>query len=252
MIRNSKIWIDTRGRPSESAKLLGQQGGFKRNKTGNFVRAGDVLVNWGSTEHFGQLREHPRLILNKQGAVAKAANKLSSFSVFAEAGVPIPEYTIHPGVASGWGSTFMARTKLTGHSGDGIIVVEKGTRMEDIPKAPLYVQYVFKVKEYRVHVVNGKVIDTQQKIRDPDREPLTWKIRSHANGFIFARDNVVPDVNRDDVAISACVALDLDFGAVDIIQHSDGRYLVLEVNTAPGLEGQTVHNYARAFRGYQV
>lgn len=249
-IRNSKIWIDTGGRPSESAKVLGAQEGFKRNKTGNFIKYPDIFVNWGSTADIVFPRYKPKTVLNHPVHVRKAANKLTSFNIFVEAEVPIPKYTTHPGVASGWNTTFFARTKLTGHSGDGIIVVEKGTRMEDIPAAPLYVQYIFKIKEYRSHVVNGKVIDTQQKIRDPDREPVTWKIRSHANGFIFARDNVVPDVLRDNVAIRACAALGLNFGAVDIIQHSDGTYLVLEVNTAPGLEGQTVHSYADAFRAY--
>jgi D-alanine-D-alanine ligase-like ATP-grasp enzyme len=41
----------------------------------------------------------------------------------------------------------------------------------------------------------------------------------------------------------------LDFGAIDIIYNeSRDQAYVLEVNTAPGLTGQTIQSYADAFR----
>jgi D-alanine-D-alanine ligase-like ATP-grasp enzyme len=41
----------------------------------------------------------------------------------------------------------------------------------------------------------------------------------------------------------------LDFGAVDVIwNEKQQRAYVLEVNTAPGLEGQTVDDYARGIK----
>jgi len=50
------------------------------------------------------------------------------------------------------------------------------------------------------------------------------------------------------VALAAVSALGLDFGAVDIIYNEhENQYYVLEVNTAPGLEGTTVEKYAEAF-----
>jgi glutathione synthase/RimK-type ligase-like ATP-grasp enzyme len=57
----------------------------------------------------------------------------------------------------------------------------------------------------------------------------------------------MPDIARHEAAINACKALGLDFGAVDLIQDIKGNYYVLEINTAPGLEGATVANYAAAF-----
>ncbi|OYV41136.1 MAG: hypothetical protein B7Z80_02670 [Rhodospirillales bacterium 20-64-7] len=119
----------------------------------------------------------------------------------------------------------------------------------DIQPALLYTKYIFKVREFRVHVVNGAVIDTQQKIRDPEKEPLSWKVRSHENGFIFARNGIVPSDTRDNLACSACTALGLDFGAVDIVEDKKGNFYVLEINTAPGLEGQTIKSYGDAFAG---
>jgi glutathione synthase/RimK-type ligase-like ATP-grasp enzyme len=52
-----------------------------------------------------------------------------------------------------------------------------------------------------------------------------------------------------EAAIRTVEILGLDFGAVDIIWNKkQDRYYVLEVNTAPGLEGETVVRYANAFK----
>jgi glutathione synthase/RimK-type ligase-like ATP-grasp enzyme len=42
--------------------------------------------------------------------------------------------------------------------------------------------------------------------------------------------------------------LELTFGAVDILRDINRVSYVLEVNTAPGLEGTTLTNYERAIR----
>jgi D-alanine-D-alanine ligase-like ATP-grasp enzyme len=45
------------------------------------------------------------------------------------------------------------------------------------------------------------------------------------------------------------MALGLDFGAADVLFNARrNQAYVLEVNTAPGLEGQTVNDYAEAFK----
>ena len=50
------------------------------------------------------------------------------------------------------------------------------------------------------------------------------------------------DISRD-----AVTALGLEFGAVDIIYNDKSKKLfVLEVNTAPGIEGATVTKYKDA------
>lgn len=245
------IWIDTAGRPSNSAKALAEHPGFKRNLTYKYVKPNDIIVNWGSSTLPAVPPKGFALMLNTHADVAVAANKHSAFFKMGTEGVSIVPWTHLRGIAQVWaddGNTIVVRNKLTGHSGDGIIIIEKN---QEVPQAPLYTKYVFKTKEFRVHVANGKVIDTQQKIRDPDREPINWKVRSHENGFIYVRNNVSVDVIRDNLSIDAIGALGLDFGAVDIVQDKHGVYYVLEVNTAPGLEGQTLDNYVKAFQTWQ-
>lgn len=41
----------------------------------------------------------------------------------------------------------------------------------------------------------------------------------------------------------------LDFGAVDIVESREGNAAVLEVNTSPSLEGQTLDSYVNMIRG---
>lgn len=241
----SKIWIYTGGRPSNSAKELSQGQGFRRFVHGNSFTMSDVLVNWGTTK---PSPVHVGLVLNQPVSVALATNKYHAFAALTGKDISTVPWTANKAVAQEWqnkGNTIVVRQTLTGHSGAGIIIVEEG---QEIPDAPLYTKYVFKVKEYRVHATCNGVIDTQRKVRDPDVEPLSWKVRSHANGFIFQRANIKPSEERDNLAISAVKTLGLDFGAVDIVQDKDGKLYVLEVNTAPGLEGQTVEAYTAALK----
>lgn len=238
------IWITTDGRPSNGAAELGKHPGFRRAKQGGAILPTDTVINWGSST---LAFKHPNM-LNPPYAVATAVNKLKAFGAFSAAGVPVVEWTNNQQVAQQWsydGFVVVVRGKLTGHEGDGIIIVEKG---QQVPPAHLYTKYVFKDSEYRVHVIHGQVIDTARKIRDPHREPTDWKVRSWKNGFIFARKNVQPNAQRDAASIAAIKSLGLDFGAVDLIVDKEGHYYVLEVNTAPGIEGQTVTNYAKAFQ----
>lgn len=243
------IWIYSGDRPSNGARALSKLEGFKRCRTSKYFKAGDFLVNWGCTDWGNIFPMGVPCILNTAASIKTATNKLIAFETMSAMGVkcvpwckPDDEDTLKKWKLKE--ATIIGRLTLTGHSGHGIIIMEPG---HEIEKCLLYTKYIFKTKEFRVHVVNGKVIDTQQKIKDPDREVKTWKVRSHENGFIFARNNIKPCDIRDNLAVSSITALGLDFGAVDIIEDKQGELYVLEVNTAPGLEGQTITNYGEAF-----
>jgi glutathione synthase/RimK-type ligase-like ATP-grasp enzyme len=207
-------------------------------------RINDRIINWGSSRalDFG-----PAAIINKPESVAQAGNKLSFFNLQHTARLP------RFGVTREWaaneirnGGVVVCRTSLTGHSGHGIIIAESEHQLVE---APLYTAYIKKHSEFRVHVVNGHVVDVQRKIRDPDREPSNWRVRSHQNGFIYVRTGfTVPEDVTEQATLGFGVS-GLDFGAVDVIWNDHEKHAyVLEINTAPGLTGQTIEHYARAFR----
>lgn len=239
------IWIWTGGRPSDGAKELCKLPGYRRMRVGKAVKANDFVVNWGAHKAAPSYHYDAKTI-QSIGAINQASNKLFAFEIFAGKDVSTVPWTANQAVAKQWlaeGRTVVARQTLTGHSGHGIIIIEKDQPLVD---APLYTKYIFKVSEYRVHATRTAIIDTQKKISLPGVQPKQWKIRSHENGFIFARNNIADNAKRDKLAMQCIETLALDFGAVDIIEDKEGQLYVLEVNTAPGLEGQTITNYGAA------
>lgn len=209
-----------------------------------------AIINWGSSglpiweQRVGE-------VLNNPEAVLFSTNKLRTFEVLSWANISVPPWTTEIREAQEWlqkGKKVVCRTILNGHSGNGIvIVIDNG-----LVHAPLYTQYVPKKKEFRIHVFRGRVIDRQEKRRRRGNIQVDNYVRSYANGWVFCRDNLVLPDGIDQLAINTVEALGLDFGAVDIIwnEHYNKCY-VLEVNSAPGIEGSTADNYARAFTNYK-
>ncbi len=205
-------------------------------------RPQDTVINWGSsaTNDF-------TTGLNTWQAVSRAGNKLRSFQVMQDAGVQIPQFWTRTEDIPDDAFPIVCRTILNGHSGRGIVIANN--RGELVP-APLYVKYMKKRDEYRIHVGRMGIIAIQRKAIPNGTEPTDTRIRNHHNGYIFVRNNVEPPQQILDQASAAINSLGLDFGAVDIIWNNYHQLAtVLEVNTAPGLEGQTITDYANYFRG---
>lgn len=245
---------------SMSARDLCKELGVKRIKHNNSTFPGGekyTILNWGAGEL--KVPTNGSRILNNPKIVNTCANKLSFFKAMKKAknGPRIPPWTTDIKEAVSWigkGITVVARTVLTGHSGKGIVFNDD---IDKFVKAPLYVQYIKKMEEYRIHFAFNEVIDCQKKVlrkEDEEGKPIDpktvdWRIRNHSNGFIFIREGIRP---HEDVILQAEKAYKssgLDFGAVDVIfNNHESKAYVLEINTAPGLEGQTIESYANAFR----
>ena len=207
-----------------------------------------VILNWGNSKSPTSWTANLGQVLNLPNNVLNAINKLSTLRFFKESNVPTPEWTTDFKEAVKWvgeGHTVVARTKLNGTGGEGIVFLDGKT----FTKAPLYTKLIPKAREYRVHVFNGEVIDIQQKKRREGNDS-DGRIKNLANGWVFTRENMTPPPSsHSKVAIDAVMSLGLDFGAVDILTKDDKCY-VLEVNTACGLEGSTITSYAEAIKKY--
>jgi len=210
------------------------------------------VINWG-------VGIAPRcLVINHPDKVRLVANKLTFFRYYDEHdgakhfNVPLHMYTAANArdyLRNTRAGTIVARTLTSSNEGRGIVMADNP---DDVPDCSLYTAYVKKKYEYRVHVMAGNVIDEVQKKRRLNYDPNTdGRIRNTANGYVFARTGVqVPQCVRD-AAVAAVQFYGLDFGAVDVVynEHYDKAY-VLEINTAPGIEGTTVQRYAAAFRRF--
>jgi len=247
---------------SASAKALAQELGCLRVYPDRKYkpRGNHLIINWGNSKwphwYFG----NRGTLLNKPPFIEQAANKFLAFRTLLDKGVSIPRATAYPEIAYQWDTPVMVRQTVTGHSGQGCVYVPREDRellTGSLAGAPLYVEYIKKVKEIRVHVCRkdtmlGKVlvpIDYAEKKVREGSEGNNFQVRSHDNGWVFCREGVIPSPRAQVLAVEAVDALGLDFGAVDIVYNEHrNEYFVLEVNTAPGLQGTTLINYANAFR----
>jgi glutathione synthase/RimK-type ligase-like ATP-grasp enzyme len=244
---------------SEGANNLKELMGIRkiRHEGSRFVgRTSKVVLNWGASQVPEQVARCT--IINRPEHVAITSNKLSFFQKLGHIDI-LPEWTEDFDQASEWVGNrrrVVARTILNGSGGNGIVIMNRNDSNSFV-RARLYVRYINKDEEYRIHVVRGNVIDRQRKVLGPEKrqrhlengETINWKIRNLENGFIYQRNNLNTPPEVEVAAFEALRLSELDFGAVDVIwKEETQRAYVLEVNSAPGLQGTTVENYANALR----
>lgn len=234
-------------------------------------RPDKTVINWGNPNPPECINDS--FIVNPAHAIQTVNNKLTFFQQMSESedAPRTPQWTLNKEVVRQWlrdGKTAFARTKLRAHSGRGIVDVINEEVLDGVRDGTLFVMYVPKKQEWRIHLMRHKdhrnewsVVAQQKKVRpridEDDRNviievdvPVNWRVRNHDNGFIFERNG--GSVPPADVIQQACRALNasgLDFGAADVIYNErQGKAYVLEINSAPGLEGQTIIDYVEAFK----
>lgn len=233
-------------------------------------RGDDLVINWGNTND----PEMVRMCHFNNVDLREATNKLNFFNQMRGRGLDeiIPRFWTNRNDIPADAYPIVCRTVLAGHSGEGIVIADTPN---DLVAAPLYVEYIKKNQEWRIHVgrytpparagfnerlrQNGGydesiIISRQRKARSRDvpDDQVNWQVRNVANGFIYARnDGVEPPQEVINAARRVLEATVLDFGAVDVIYNErEGRAYVLEINTAPGLAGTTVDDYVNYFRRF--
>lgn len=215
---------------SENADEVAKELGAKR--IGNNwpskveLKSGDVVVNWGA-----QIQDAPRGV--------KILNKTPLLDKFTQVGE-----LVKAGVA-----TITAVRKLEAwiHRAN---MHEDGNDLRDNPPSHggFWVRREPIVKEFRVHSFDGKSI--RAGVKEPASSSAHPWIRTYTHGWRINCNHFRSTAEMRDIAHAACRALKLEFGAVDIGQREDGSLLVIEVNTAPGIETDTqpASAYADAVR----
>lgn len=188
-------------------------------------------INWG----------YPRGgAINSDQAIRLASNKRQALQAMIEAGVPTPRL---------FTNAIVLDTPVIGRpdshkAGSGFYFcrTEAGVRRAIRKGATHFLEFIPKAREFRVHVAFGRSIKIAEKIGDGNR-------KSFKRGAEF----VYPDFDHKKslrrYAKQAVASLGLDFGAVDIL-YKDGKYYVLEVNTAPSLTSASdaIDRYVKAFK----
>lgn len=191
---------------------------------------GDLCVSWG---------------IEREGAVngMRRLNSVEQLSALVEAGVPCVEFTTELATAREWvraGELVFGRELVHTRGKDIVGPKHKAWRHKEF-----WTKVVRDVaQEWRVHIFKGRSIARGLKVQV--EEP--WRVlpvRNRGNGWRMIHTEDPPEVVRE-TARAAVAAVGYDFGAVDLLLREGGEVVVLEINTAPGLDEYTASAYVKA------
>jgi glutathione synthase/RimK-type ligase-like ATP-grasp enzyme len=176
-------------------------------------------------------------------------DKLAQYEYFLKNGLNFPKFTKskEEAIEMAQHGAVVCRTLLRSRSGKGIVIADKPEQVVD---APVYVAYHKKTNEYRVSLYRGEVVCIREKRLKKDYvapEGRDGRVRSHDNGYVFCE----PLAPLSEAAISMCKTASKmtksDIVGVDIAYHKPSDYyFMLEVNSAPGMQGLTIEQFADA------
>lgn len=195
-------------------------------------------IRWGSTIY-------PNIhTLNTSEAIRTAVNKPLTRKILFENEVPVPK-------ESKLNFPLVGRPQKH-QGGKKFFYIENDYDLRRAEKkgAVYFSQFYKKQQEYRVHIGSGKVLLFSCKQGDKSK-----KVWNRKNGFSFrhmARSewewaNELMEIQR--MCKKALKSINLDFGAVDVMVSDieDQKFVISEINTAPGLSPLGVQKYAAYF-----
>ena len=240
-----KIFITYSGKSSLTGKAIREEMRILRKKTHKKARC-DILIRWGSTQEFPNLK--PKLELNNLDAVKRATNKLLMLQTLAAAGITVPMFN----------TTVEDVDQYKDKSGNFYIRNKQGVVRygnDFTPSTDLYYSkpVLFKRREYRVHVFRGKILGIYEKI------PMILGSENRPKLFKSDTCNFVkcdPTISRVDpeaqkLCIDSVVALGLDFGGVDLIRNKNAEFTICEVNSAPSLNSLNLKRWTNEIEEFK-
>jgi hypothetical protein len=200
---------------------------------------------WRSTKQ-KQMREHLKY--------GHSVDKLYQYNWFKEKNIPALEFTDDYSVLRKWlgeGHTIFGRMLLNSSCGKGIVVIPPDTSNDDLDSltpCPVYTKYKKKKREFRVHVYKDKVVAVTEKRRRTGFEGQpNAMIRNLENGYVFCQTVENEPEGLRQLALQAAEVSPSDFRGVDVgFNEHFGELFVIEVNSAPGIQGSNVKAYMEA------
>jgi len=290
------VYIYFSGATDKTGNLLAEalkiDGGRKMPAAGK-----KIVIGWGAKTdkkvNLGQAVaiNHPDLIRSNR-------NKLTALQIMTKAGVNIAPFISAEDISAELAKKKGAKISLpligrTNYHQGGANFFTCLTRTHvaetvailnnKLKKKGYFQDYIDVKEEFRLHVVDGKVIYGQRKVprsnmkeahvtdqtdkikrmaekKGTTIDDATLKfameyqgskiaspdliIKSNTRGYKFSSVKA-ENINKGlaSECIKAVEALGLQFGAVDCVIDTDGNPWVIEVNTGPGLEGTAFKNY---------
>lgn len=233
-------------------RLLSTKNGLK---SGSLKRIAQALTLEFGYKVWRSTTPKPQRIHFRYG---DAVDKLTQYKFFKEKGLSALEFTTDPSVAAGWLNKekcfVFARELLNASCGKGIVVFDPDVNTGVGAGYPVYTKYKPKKREFRVHIFKDKVVTIVEKKRKSDYQgdKKDAKIRNLEHGYIFAQNIDLSDALRkriETLSLAAGQVCQSDFKGVDIAYNEKlDDVFVIEVNSAPGIEGSNVGKYVQVIK----
>ena len=191
--------------------------------------------------------------IRQQFCYGQSVDKLTQYQWFFDNEIPALDFTDDFLTAHEWlqeGHVVFGREYLNASCGKGIVVIEPN--MEDLPICPVYTKYKKKKREFRVHVFKDQVVSvTEKKRRKEFNGERDTKIRNLANGYVFIQSVENEPEGLRELALRAAAVTKSDFRGVDVgYNELKDELFVIEVNSAPGIQGSNVDKYLNTMVQY--
>jgi len=200
-----------------------------------------LILNWGSTQPVAA----EAVALNRPDAVRIASDQVESLERLRELA---PRTVRNPLDIGLLGGDQLVAKRRHGSRGSGKAIIQAGERAAELAGYDCYQQFVGPGIEYRVSILNDRIVSAYLKRPAEGGSPSTLR-----PDWTFERCQILP---RAVVAAAreAARRLGLDYVGVDIIENQQTcRVYCLEANAAPGMSEETVRSlYAhvqQALRG---
>lgn len=183
-----------------------------------------------------------------------SVDKLTQYQWFQDNEIPALDFTESDKTANDWladGHVVFGRKYLNASCGKGIVIwsPEDLEHLNPGPHScPVYTKYKKKKREFRVHVFKDQVVAvTEKKRRKEFNGERDTKIRNLANGYVFVQTVENEPEGLRELALRAAAVSSSDFRGVDVgYNQLKDELFIIEVNSAPGIQGTNLNKYLEA------
>jgi len=199
------------------------------------------IIRYGSSRYFGF--DNPQV--NTLQSIIQASNKSGALTVLNNHGITVPKYYAFVD-AEEIKYPVLARKTFHKQGRDIILCNNREEAVNALHSGRDYLlEFIEARAEYRLHCIDNEIVKIFRKVRlSPDSHDF---IKCTRCGWGFYRTDMGQDWLQPmkSKAIESLKALGLYFGAVDMIHSTNHRFVVLEVNSAPALNTDTLNVYTK-------
>lgn len=233
-------------------KYLSSDKGNKRTVVNEpSFKAGDKVIMWGTRV---QVQLGNAIVYNHPSVTRNASNKKAAREIFVKEKIDAPKLVKNNELHT---TQYPVIIRKDHHrAGIGFHIANSDEEalnfIKNMKGQEYYISEIYpKTEEYRVHCAHGKALLVKRKPEPEDKSIVAWNFHQiELPWTTIERKNY--DFDMVTLALNACKAIGVDFGAVDIMSnpvkgYKGPKHVVVEINTAPSYTPYLISKYGAYF-----